>query len=53
MSAPVGAAPSDGFSPGIPASAFKRGGSAGYSTMPQHHDDPKLKRGGGKYDPLC
>ena len=53
MSAPVGAAPSDGFSPGIPASAFKRGGSAGYNTMPQHHDDPKLKRGGGKYDPLC
>jgi hypothetical protein len=48
-----GAAPSESFSPGIPASGFKRGGSAGYSTMPQHHDDPKLKRGGGKYDPLC
>lgn len=46
-----GVAPSDNFSPGIPASGFKCGGSVGYRTMPQYHDDAKLTRGGGKYDP--
>ena len=51
MAAPMGAAPSDGFSPGIPAVGFSHGGSAGYSMLPQDHDDPRLRRGGGKYDP--
>jgi len=45
--APVGASPSDGFAPGIPAAAFKRGGKVSY------HDDPRMTtkswpRGGGK-----
>jgi hypothetical protein len=44
----MGAAPSAGFAPGIPASGFKRGGMAGYSCMPAHHDDPKFKCKGGK-----
>jgi hypothetical protein len=47
MPSPEGAAPSDGFAPGIPASGFKTGGQAGYACMPRHHDDPAFC-GGGK-----
>lgn len=39
-SVPMGAAPSDGFAPGLPAAGFSRGGRAGYGAMPHHHDDP-------------
>lgn len=46
--APMGAAPSDGFSPAVPAAAFKTGGKVGYQCMPRHHDDGKFY---GGYDP--
>ena len=47
--APLGAAPSDGFSPAIPAAAFKAGGKVdGYACVPRHHDDGKFY---GGYDP--
>lgn len=47
--APMGAAPSDGFRPSIPAAAFKSGGKvSGYSCVPRHHDDAKFY---GGYDP--
>ena len=39
-SAPPGAAPSDTFSPSVPAASFARGGKAGFDRMPHHHDDP-------------
>lgn len=38
MVSPMGASPSDGFSPGLPAAAFKTGGKVGYQCMPRHHD---------------
>ena len=41
----VGSAPMDGFAAQVPAAAFKRGGSAGFACMPQHHDDSKYKKG--------
>lgn len=47
--APMGAAPSDGFKPSIPAAAFKSGGKVGYQCMPRHHDDAKFYPG---FNPL-
>lgn len=47
-SAPMGASPSDGFAPGIPAAAFKTGGKVGYQCMPRHHDSKGFY---GGYDP--
>jgi len=44
--APMGAAPSDGFSARIPAAAFKSGGKVGYGCMPRHHDDSSFYKKG-------
>jgi hypothetical protein len=46
MPAPLGAAPMDGFAPGLPAAGFKKGGASGFATMPHHHDDPGYCKGG-------
>ena len=46
--APMGAAPSDGFRPALPAAAFKTGGKVGYQCMPRHHDTAGFY---GGYDP--
>lgn len=40
--------PMASFSPQVPAVAFKRGGLAGFKTMPRHHDDPTMAKRGGK-----